>query len=71
MTVNEYWSKRVNGTTIGVMEAADSGAGGGAVAACGVSRRGPALECSRAPESGKSRGVCVRSIGVCSVSTDG
>ena len=25
----------------------------------------PALGCSRAPESGKSRGVCVRSIGVC------
>ena len=26
---------------------------------------------SRAPESGKSRRVCVRSIGVCSVRTDG
>ena len=32
---------------------------------------GPALGCSRAPESGTSRRVCVRSIGVRSVRTDG
>ena len=42
-----------------------------AAAACGVSRRGSALGCSRALQRGKSRGVRVRSIGVCSVRTDG
>ena len=71
VTVNGYWSKGVNGTTTGVMEATDSistfavsaeprercwfGVWPRAAAACGVSRRGSALGCSRAPESGKSR----------------
>ena len=74
VTVDGYWSKRVSTFAV------SAGAGGAmlvwrvAMSSCSVwsQQTRPALGCSRAPESGKSRrGVGVRSIGVCSVRTGG